>query len=65
MATVKCKLKNRGKSTHEWNDGKKDRIYCMGWIDSMTDLPLQECLDCPDHVDKAQQDFDRFYERNK
>lgn len=42
MATVKCKLKKRGQPTHEWNDGTKDRIYCRGWLDHMTDYPLKE-----------------------
>lgn len=63
MATVKCKLEKRGRPTHEWNDGEKDRIYCMGYIDLMTDDPLKECLSCPDHVSKAQEDMDRFYGR--
>ena len=31
MGKVKCKLGDRGQSTHEWNDGEKDRIYCYGW----------------------------------
>lgn len=62
MATVKCKLKKRGRPTREWNDGEKDRIYCMGWLDPITDYPLRECLDCPDHVDKAQEDLERFYQ---
>ena len=32
MATVKCALGKRGRPSHEWNDGKKDRIYCLGWV---------------------------------
>lgn len=28
MATVKCAFGKRGRPSHEWNDGKKDRIYC-------------------------------------
>ena len=39
MATVKCALGKRGRLSHEWNDGKKDRIYCLGWVDPMTDYP--------------------------
>lgn len=27
MATVKCALGKRGLPSHEWNDGKKDRIF--------------------------------------
>ena len=33
MATVKCALGKRGRPSHEWNDGEKDRIYCLGWVD--------------------------------
>ncbi len=47
----------------EWNDGKKDRIYCLGWVDPMTDAPLPECVACPDFVDKAQNDLEVFYGR--
>lgn len=35
MATVKCALGHRGYPSHEWNDGVKDRIYCLGRIDQM------------------------------
>lgn len=63
MATVKCALGKRGRPSHEWNDGKKDRIYCLGRVDSMTDYPLPECLACLDFVDKAQDDLEAFYGR--
>lgn len=61
MATVKCALGRRGRPSHEWNDGKRDRIYCLGYIDRMTDDILPECRNCPDHVDKAQEDLEAFY----
>ena len=57
----KCALGKRGRPSHEWNDGKKDHIYCLGWVDPMTDAPLPECLACPDFVDKAQDDLEAFY----
>lgn len=63
MATVKCALGKRGRPSHEWNDGDKNRIYCLGWVDPMTDDPLPECLACPDFVDKAQDDLEAFYRR--
>lgn len=63
MAKVKCALGKRGRPSHEWNDGKKDRIYCLGRVDLMTDDPLAECLACPDFVDKAQDDLEEFYGR--
>lgn len=64
MATVKCSLGHRGEATHEWNDGVKDHIYCMGWEDKRTDAPLPECLACPDHVSHAQDDLDAFKVRS-
>lgn len=64
MATVKCALGKRGCPSHEWNDGKKDRIYCLGRVDPMTDNPLQECLACPDFVGKEQTDLEVFYRRD-
>jgi hypothetical protein len=63
MATVKCMLGKRGRPSHEWNDGKKDRIYCLGRVDPMTDDPIPECLACPDFVNKAQDDLEAFYGR--
>lgn len=63
MATVKCVLGNRGYSSHEWNDGMKDHIYCLGRVNQMTEYPLQECLACHDFVNKAQDDLEKFYER--
>lgn len=63
MSTVRCALGKRGRPSHEWNDGKKDRIYCLGRVDPMTDDPLPECLDCPDFVNKAQDDLEAFYGR--
>ena len=65
MATVKCVLGMRGRLSHEWNwnDGTKGRIYCLGRFDRRTDAPLPECIDCPDFVDKAQDDLEAFYGR--
>lgn len=63
MATVKCALGKRGRPSHEWNDGEKDHIYCLGRVDLMTDNPLPKCLVCPDFVNKAQDDLEAFYGR--
>ena len=65
MATVKCALGKRWRQSHEWNDGKKEPIYCPGWVDLMTDALLPECLACPDFVDKAQDDLEAFYGREE
>lgn len=63
MATVKCALGKRGRPSHEWNDGVKDRVYCLGRIDQITDELLPERKACPDHVNKAQGDLEAFYGR--
>ena len=63
MGTVKCAYGKRGCPSHEWNDGEKNRIYCYGWYDCMTDELIPVCKACPDHVDKAQDDMDEFYGR--
>ena len=60
MATVKCPHGKRGSSSHEWNDGTKDRIYCLGWEEKRTDEPLEVCMSCPDHVSKAQDDLEKW-----
>lgn len=65
MATVKCVLGKRGYPSHEWNDGTKDYIYCLGRVDQMTEYPLSECLTCPDFVYKAQDDLEKFYGRTE
>ena len=61
MATVKCPLGKRGYPSHEWNDGQKDHIYCLGRIDQMYDELTPECEHCPDHVSKAEDDRAKFY----
>lgn len=66
MATVKCRLHEtkgykKGYPSHEWNDGEKDRIYCMGWIDPMYDEYFGECKHCPNHVSRAEEDRAKFY----
>jgi len=65
MATVKCALGKRGRATHEWDDGEKDRIYCYGYKDKRTDEILHECKACADNVNKAQDDFDKWRKEGK
>ena len=60
MATVRCTMGRRGRATHEWNDGTKDRVYCYGYIDLMTAEPSAECIRCRDHVSHAQEDYDKW-----
>ncbi|MBR3972884.1 MAG: hypothetical protein IKJ99_02890 [Oscillospiraceae bacterium] len=59
MAIVKCALGVPSKSTHEWFDGVNQHIYCYGHIGK--DLkPVPECLTCPNHVYKAEEDVAKW-----
>lgn len=63
MANIKYVLSKREKPPHEWNDGKKDYIYCLRWANlTKGDLP-PECLVCPDFVNNAQDGSETFYGR--
>ena len=44
----KCPLGKRGNPSREFIKDGKWQIYCYGWIDKMTDEPLQECQKCLD-----------------
>ena len=60
----KCPIK-RGRPTTEFYkivDGqKKPQIYCYGWIDRMTDEPLDTCKSCMDWVYGSQCEYDFEY----
>ena len=49
-------------TTEFYIDGKP-QIYCRGWIDKMTDEPLEVCRNCMDFVDGEQIEVD--FERAK
>ena len=57
MATVKCARGKRGRPSHEWNDGKKDRIYCpaCGFViatEGSWDKPTKKyCEECGAKMD--------------
>lgn len=44
----KCPFMKRGKPSTEFYINDKPQIYCMGWIDKMTDEPLSICKNCKD-----------------
>ena len=46
----KCKYGKRGNPTTEFYKNGKAQIYCRGWIDSETEEPVKECLECKDFV---------------
>jgi len=48
----------RGNPTTEFYIDGKPQIYCRGWIDKMTDKPLEVCQNCKDFVYGEQIDID-------
>ena len=51
----------RGNPTTEFYIDGKPQIYCNGWIDKMTDKPLEVCQNCKDFVygEQAEIDFEK------
>ena len=55
----KCPCKDgRGMPTTEFYKNGKPQIYCYGWIDKMTDEPLEVCKQCKDWFRGEQCDID-------
>lgn len=55
----KCPLtEGRGNPTTEFHINGKPQVYCLGWIDSMTDEPLETCKNCKDWVHGEQCEID-------
>lgn len=50
----------RGKPTTEFYIDGKPQIYCYGWMDMMTERPIEACANCKDYVDMAQIDLDKY-----
>lgn len=61
----KCPYGKRSTPTTEFYKDGKPQIYCMGWIDSMTDEYIPECKKCADLAGglKCQQDSDEEYRK--
>ena len=61
-----CEL-GRGRATTEFYINGKPQIYCLGWIDSMTDEPLEVCQNCKDWVngEQCKQDFKKWILRKQ
>ena len=56
----------RGNPTTEFYIDGKPQIYCYGWIDGMTDEPLQICKECLDWVagEQIEIDFEKARKNN-
>lgn len=50
----------RGNPTWEFDINGKPQIYCLGWIDLMTDEPIELCKNCKDwvHGEQCELDFE-------
>ena len=63
-ANPENEIKEKGKPSIEFYIEGKPQYYCYGYIDNMTDEVLKDCKECDKHVDKAQEDLER-YNRSK
>ena len=54
----KCPYGKRGYPSTEFYIDGKPQIYCYGWVDAMTDEPLDVCSNCADFVYGEQCDKD-------
>lgn len=61
----KCPLGKRGRPSTEFYLNGKPQIYCYGWIDKMTDEPIDECRKCLDHVKNAENDLNQLRSKMK
>ncbi|MFW5631031.1 MAG: hypothetical protein ACOCNB_09640 [Acetivibrio ethanolgignens] len=63
----KCPLGKRGKPSHEFTKDGMMQIYCLGWINKMTDEYLDECRACKDLAggEQAQKDWEEWKESAK
>ena len=58
-------VKRRGRPTVEWHKDGVPQRYCYGCIDMMTDEPLEVCRNCADHVDRAEEDREKYYAKER
>ena len=62
-----CKKRNcKNERETIYKDGKP-QYYCYGYIDSMTDEPLEECVNCKKWVDgeQCEKDYEEEIARRK
>ena len=65
MANKKnCPIGKKTRPTCEWYKDGKPQYYCLGYIDLMNDLPLEECENCKKFVSHAQENLDEWNRRN-
>ncbi len=58
-AAVKAGIvKRKGKASLEFFYSGRPHYYCYGYIDRMTDDPLEVCRECKSNVRFAQDDMD-------
>ena len=49
-----CPYCHRSKAETDFYKDWKPQIYCLGWIDPMTDEPLEVCQNCNDWLGDEQ-----------
>lgn len=58
-------VKRNGKASLEFFYAGRPFYYCFGYIDRMTDEPLDVCRSCKSNVIYAQDDYDVLNRRQK
>lgn len=64
---VKCHaVKRRGRASIEFYDDDGDpQYYCMGWMDMASKEIFETCRNCPDFVDRANEEIEEVNARNE
>lgn len=68
---TKCELVKRyavkrGRPSIEFYDDDGDpQYYCMGWVDMASEEIFETCRNCPDFVDRANEDIEEVNARNE
>ena len=65
-AVKRRQAKRRGKASIEFYDNDGDpQYYCMGWMDMASEEIFETCRNCPDFVDRANEDIEEVNARNE
>ena len=64
-AKLRTDIKERGKPSIEFVFNNIPRYFCYGYIDSRTDELIDECRECPENVNKADEVMQRLMRGEK
>lgn len=64
-AKLRNDIKDRGKPSIEFYWKDKPRYFCYGYIDQRTDELIDECKNCIEHVNKAEECMEKLKKGEK